>query len=177
MRATSLISTVGLVGLAVGPTVGGLVLQVLPWRALLAMNVPVAVLALLCIRHGIPADDPAHRNPAPLDLAGALLGTATIVLALATATLFVEDGWNRATPWLAGAGALACAAGFVVRERRTAHPMFDLALLRRPAVGSALAYEAATGLGMDAIASPSRSSCSWSGDGRRRPRPSATCPR
>src|SRR5690349_12103528 len=58
MRATSLITTVGLVGLALGPTVGGLVLQVLPWQALLVMNVPIAVLALFCIRNGIPADDP-----------------------------------------------------------------------------------------------------------------------
>src|SRR5690242_8373882 len=89
MRATSLISTVGLVGLAVGPTVGGLVLQVLPWPVLLVMNVPIAVLALLCIRFGIPADDPARRNRAPLDLIGALLGTATIILALWTATLVV----------------------------------------------------------------------------------------
>ncbi|WP_238008390.1 MFS transporter [Dactylosporangium sp. AC04546] len=151
MRATSLITTVGLVGLAVGPTVGGLVLQVLPWQALLVMNVPIAALALLCIRSGVPADDPAHRNRAPLDLPGALLGTATIMLALWTATLVVEDGWSHATPWLAGAGSLACAVAFVVRERRTAHPMFDFALVKRPAVASSLAYGAAVGLGMAAI--------------------------
>ncbi|MET7402647.1 MFS transporter [Dactylosporangium sp. NPDC005572] len=152
LRATSLISTVGLVGLAVGPTVGGLVLQVLPWQALLVMNVPIAVLALLCIRSGVPADDPAQRNRAPLDLAGALLGTATIMLALWTATLVVEGGWSHATPWLVGAGSLACAVGFVVRERRTAHPMFDFALVKRPAVASSLAFSAAVGLGMAAIA-------------------------
>ncbi|WP_432837485.1 MFS transporter [Dactylosporangium sp. CA-092794] len=151
MRATALISTVGLVGLAVGPTLGGLVLQVLPWPALLALNVPVAVLAAMCIRFGIPADDPAHRNPAPLDLPGALLGTVTIILALWTATLAVEDGWSRATPWLAGAGALAGALAFVVRERRTAHPMFDFALLRRPQVSASLAYQAALGLGLAAL--------------------------
>src|SRR5439155_13523826 len=125
MRASALISTVGLVGLAVGPTLGGLVLRVLPWQALLVINVPVAVLAALCIRLGIPADNPAHRNKAPLDLPGGLLATATLVLALWTATLVAEDGWGAATPWLTGTGALACAAGFVARERRTAHPMVD----------------------------------------------------
>ncbi|GHJ42950.1 MFS transporter [Catellatospora sp. TT07R-123] len=152
MRSTAFISTVGLVGLAVGPTVGGLVLQVLPWQTLLVMNVPVAVLAVVCIRYGIPADDPAQRNKAPLDLLGALLGTATIILALWTATLAVEAGWGRPAPWLAGAGALACATGFVIRERTTAHPMFDFAVLRRPQVSAGLAYQAAIGLGMAVLA-------------------------
>jgi MFS family permease len=149
MRATSLIATVGLVGLAVGPTLGGLVLQVLPWQALLVMNVPIAVFALICIRRGIPADDPAKRNTSPLDLPGALLGTATIILALWTATQVVEDGWGRALPWLAGA--VAAAVGFVARERRTPHPIIDFALVKRPTVSASLAYEAAIGLGMAAI--------------------------
>jgi MFS family permease len=149
MRATSLIVTVGLVGLAVGPTLGGLILQVLPWQALLVMNVPIAVLALVCIRRGIPADDPGKRNTSPLDLPGALLGTATIILALWTATQVVEDGWGRALPWLAAA--VAAGAGFVARERRTPHPIIDFALVKRPTVSASLAYEAAVGLGMAAI--------------------------
>jgi MFS family permease len=151
MRASALISTVGLVGLAMGPTLGGLVLQVLPWQALLVLNVPVAVLAALCIRLGVPADNPAHRSRAPLDLPGALLATATLVLALWTATLAVEDGRGPATPWLAGTGALVCAAGFVARERRTAHPMLDFALLKRPRVSAGLAYQAVLGLGLAAV--------------------------
>ncbi|SDS43053.1 MFS transporter [Actinoplanes derwentensis] len=151
MRATSLIATVGLTGMAIGPTVGGLVLQIAPWQTLLVMNVPIALLAIGCIRFGIPADDPAKRNRSPLDLPGALLGTVTIVLALWTATLAVEDGWHSATPWLAGAGAVLAAVAFVVRERRTAHPMFDFQLLKRPAVSASLAYEAALGLGMAVI--------------------------
>ncbi|HWS36588.1 MAG TPA: MFS transporter [Actinoplanes sp.] len=151
MRATSLIATVGLIGMAIGPTVGGLVLQIAPWQTLLVMNVPIALLAIACIRFGIPADDPAKRNRSPLDLPGALLGTTTIILALWTATLAVEDGWGSIRPWAAGAGAILAAVAFVVRERRTAHPMFDFALLKRPAVSASLAYEAALGLGMAVI--------------------------
>jgi MFS family permease len=151
LRASALISTVGLVGVAAGPTLGGLVLQVLPWQALLVFNVPVAVLAALCIRLGVPADDPAHRNTAPLDLPGALLATATLVLALWTATLTVQDGWGRAAPWLTGTGSLVGAAGFVARERRTAHPVVDFALLKRPRVSAGLAYQAALGLGVAAV--------------------------
>jgi MFS family permease len=149
MRATSLIATVGLVGMAVGPTVGGLILQVMPWQTLLVINVPIAVLAFVLIRRGIPADDAAKRNTTPLDLPGALLGTATLILTLWTATLVVEDGWGAAAPALLGA--LAGGVAFVVRERRTAHPIFDVNLIKRPAVSASLAYEAAMGLGMAAI--------------------------
>ncbi|GLY02913.1 MFS transporter [Actinoplanes sp. NBRC 101535] len=152
MRATSLIVTVGLVGMAIGPTVGGLILQILPWQTLLVMNVPIALLAIGCIRFGIPADDPAKRNTTPLDLPGALLGTATLILTLWTATLAVEDGWNTPTPWTAAAGTVLAAVAFVVRERSTTHPMFDFVLLKRPAVAASLAYEAALGLGTAVIA-------------------------
>ncbi|BBH71747.1 MFS transporter [Actinoplanes sp. OR16] len=150
MRATSLIATVGLVGMAIGPTVGGLILQVLPWQTLLVMNVPIAVLAFVCISRGIPRDDPAKRNTTPLDLPGALLGTATLILVLWTATQVVEEGWRAAIPSMIGT--VLSAAAFVVHERRTAHPIFDVELIKRPAVSASLAYEAAMGLGMAAIA-------------------------
>src|SRR3954471_2250424 len=50
VRAITLISTVGLVGLAVGPATGGRVLAAAPWQVLLLVNVPVARLAVVGIR-------------------------------------------------------------------------------------------------------------------------------
>lgn len=66
MSAITLISTVGLVGMAIGPTVGGFVLVVAPWQALLLVNVPIAALALAGIRVGIPADRPEELHRASL---------------------------------------------------------------------------------------------------------------
>src|SRR6478752_4944648 len=65
VRATTLITTVGLVGLAIGPTVGGFVLAIAPWQVLLLVNVPIALLAMIGVRFGIAPDEPAdlHRNP------------------------------------------------------------------------------------------------------------------
>ncbi|WP_394361192.1 MFS transporter [Amycolatopsis sp. SB7-3] len=146
VRATTLISTVGLIGLAVGPTAGGLALTVAPWQALLLVNVPVAALAFLGIRTGIPADDPADLHREPIDVAGAVLGTATIVLALLAPTFFVEAGTSSALPWGAAAAALVAGACFVVREKTARHPLLDLALVARPLVSSGLALKAAAGL-------------------------------
>nr|WP_232519772.1 MFS transporter [Actinosynnema pretiosum] len=144
VRATTLISTVGLVGLAIGPTLGGLVIAVAPWQVLLLVNAPIAVLALVGVRAGIAPDDPAELHRAPVDVLGALLGTATVVLALVTPTLAVDaGGW---TPWATGLTAVAAALGFAHRQRTAAHPLLDPALLARPLVASGLAYKAAAGM-------------------------------
>ena len=146
VRATTVISTVGLVGLAIGPTAGGFALAVVPWQALLLVNVPVAALAYLGIRRGIPADASAELHRDPVDVAGALLGTATIVLALVAPTLFVDLGAGSVWPWGAVIATAGAAVLFVVRERRARHPLLDLRLVARPLVSSGLAYKAASGL-------------------------------
>jgi MFS family permease len=146
VRATTLISTVGLVGLAIGPTAGGLVLAVAPWQVLLLVNVPIAALAIIGVRLGIAADMPADLHPDPVEALGAVLGTATIVLALVAPTLFVNEGTGSWAPWSATAAAVAGAIGFVLRERSARHPLLDLRLVARPLVSGGLAYKAAAGV-------------------------------
>jgi MFS family permease len=146
VRAMTLISTVGLVGLAIGPTVGGLVLSFAPWQVLLLVNVPIAGLAIIGIRKGIGADVATELHRDPIDVAGASLGTATIVLALVAPTLFVDVGTASWAPWTAGAAAVLGAVAFVLRERTARYPLLDLTLIARPLVSSGLAYKAATGL-------------------------------
>lgn len=146
VRATALVSTVGLVGLAVGPTIGGLILAVAPWRVLLLVNVPIAVLAILGVRFGIRADRPDELHRVPVDFGGGVLGTATIVLALVAPTLFVDLGWQNPWPWVATGAAVASLAGFVLRQRLAAYPLIDLTLFGRPSVGTGLTYQAALGL-------------------------------
>lgn len=146
VRAITLISTVGLVGLAIGPTLGGLVLAVAPWQVLLLVNVPIALLAILGIRAGITADDPAELHRDRLDIAGAVLATATIVLALVAPTVFVNEGASSWTPWAITVSAIVTAVLFVIRERTARHPLLDLALIARPLVSSGLGFKAAAGL-------------------------------
>jgi len=146
VRAITLISTVGLVGLAIGPTLGGFVLSVAPWQVLLLINVPIAILAFIGIRIGVGTDTPAELHRDPLDIAGALLGTATIVLALVAPTLFVDEGADSWAPWTATGGAVVAAILFVVRERTARFPLLDLNLIALPLVSSGLAYKAASGL-------------------------------
>jgi MFS family permease len=146
VRAMTLISTVGLVGLAIGPTVGGFVLAIAPWQVLLLVNVPIAILAMIGIRVGIARDEAAELHRDPIDVAGAVFGTATIVLALVTPTLFVNEGVRSWAPWTGTAVTVLLAALFVLREHSARFPLLDLKLVARPLVASGLAYKAATGL-------------------------------
>jgi hypothetical protein len=146
VRALTVITTVGLVGLAIGPAAGGFVLAIAPWQVLLLVNVPIAALSMIGVRFGIAPDEPAdlHRNP--VDVLGAVLGTVTIVLALFAPTLFVNDGARSWAPWAATAAAVGGAIAFVLRERTARHALLDLTHLARPLVSSGLAFKAAAGL-------------------------------
>ena len=151
VRATTLISTVGLVGLAVGPTAGGFVLAVAPWQVLLLVNVPIALLAIIGVRAGIAADDASDLHRDPVDIAGAALSTTTIVLALVAPTLFVNAGTGSWAPWAVTAAALMGAILFVRHERAARYPLLDLHLLAQPLVTSGLACKAAAGLAIAAL--------------------------
>jgi MFS family permease len=146
VRAITVISTVGMVGLALGPTAGGLVLSVAPWQVLLLVNAPIAGLAIIGIRAGIAADDPADLHRDPVDVLGAVLGTATVLLALVAPTLFVNEGTGSWLPWTAAAMAVVAAILFVLRQLSARYPLLDLKLVARPLVSSGLAYKAASGL-------------------------------
>ncbi|MET0693492.1 MAG: MFS transporter [Propionibacteriaceae bacterium] len=146
IRAMTLITTAGLVGLAIGPTAGGFVLAVAPWQALLLVNVPIAVLAWFGVRFGIAADAAGELHRDPVDVAGAVLGTLTIVLALVTPTVFINTGVASWAPWTVTALALLAAIAFVRRERTARYPLLDLELVALPLVSSGLAYKAAAGL-------------------------------
>lgn len=146
VRATTLISTVGLVGLAIGPTTGGFVLAIAPWQVLLLVNVPIAVLAIIGVRAGIAADVVADLHRDPIDIAGAVLGTAAIVLALVAPTLFVNEGAGSWAPWATTAAAVVGAILFFLRERSARYPLLDPKLVAHPLVSSGLAFKAAAGL-------------------------------
>jgi MFS family permease len=151
VRALNVITTVGLAGLAAGPTAGGLVLQVAPWQVLLLVNVPIALLAFAGIRRGIAPDVPEELHRDPIDVSGAVLGTAAVLLVLTAPTFFVEDGAGSPAGWTTAVAAIISVVLFGVRERRAAHPLLDFKLIARPLVSSGLAYKAAQGLGTAAL--------------------------
>ena len=144
MRAITIVMVVGMSGFVLGPVLGGSVLASFSWQWLLVINAPVALIAWLGVRAGVPADHRADLTSERLDLPGAALTVAAIGLGCYTLTSGVQDGWLAPVTIACAVAAVAAVVGFVVRERRAVAPMIDLALFRTgPVRGAALTQLAA----------------------------------
>jgi MFS family permease len=126
------------VGLALGPTLGGLLTATVGWRAVYWVNVPVGVAAVIAGRYLLPRTRQFSR-PGRFDGPGtALLLTWTTALLLA---LSAASGLSL-PPWLTGLFAILALAGaiaFVRRETRILHPLIPVWLLRSRPVALGLA--------------------------------------
>ncbi len=118
------------IGGAVGPVVGGALLEHFAWPAIFWLNVPVAALALIGVIALVPTSRDPHQHR--LDLVGAALS----IIALASALFGIIEG--PAKGWLSmevlAAFATAAVAWplFIVWELRAKHPMLPMGLFRRP---------------------------------------------
>ncbi|MFI2203273.1 MFS transporter [Streptomyces sp. NPDC020192] len=116
---------------AVGPVLGGLLTEGPGWRWIFFVNLPVSVVAVWLTLRAVP--ESRGRHGMRVDWAG----TAAFALFAGGATYAVvragEDGWTAAATLTSFAVAALALVVFVLAERRVAHPLLDLSLLRRPA--------------------------------------------
>ena len=128
-RAILVLSISTMVGLPLGPIVGGLLLQNFWWGSVFAINVPVIALALLAVWHFMPRDQVA-RETMRIDVVGAV-AAGTGLLGVTYAVIEAPGrGWTDPLVLLSAVGGLLVLAGFLVWERRLrgAVPVFDFAV-------------------------------------------------
>lgn len=117
-------------GLAIGPIIGGLLLEQFWWGAVFLINVPVMGLLVIVA----PFIIRESRNPEPgrFDLLGAALSLAAMLPFIYGIKKLAEVGADWASTASIVVGALF-AWLFIVRQRSTTHPMIDVQLFTRPA--------------------------------------------
>lgn len=118
---------------AVGPLVGGILVQAVGWESIFYLNVPIAILGIALCSWAVreSRDDSA---PARVDF----VGVVTITIALLTLVLALmqvndaDRGWT--SPYILGLFALSAVffVAHVLAELRIAHPMQDPRLFRIP---------------------------------------------
>ena len=134
-KAAGVWAAVGGLGLALGPVLGGVLVDVAGWRWVFLVNVPFVLLAAPFGLRWLPES----RRPGvpPLDFAGAAVSTLAlggIVFALIEG---VDAGWTSPAVIIAAITGVAAGAAFVTVELRRRHPLFDVRVLARRRVAAA----------------------------------------
>ncbi|HEX8103059.1 MAG TPA: MFS transporter [Solirubrobacteraceae bacterium] len=118
------------IGIAIGPTAGGWLIEHYDWSAVFLVNLPVVALALAAGRPLLSeSSDPAVPR---LDLGGFGLSIAALVTLVWAIIEAPERGWTDPTTLAAFAVAGVLLAVFVRWELRVAQPMLDVRLFRHP---------------------------------------------
>jgi EmrB/QacA subfamily drug resistance transporter len=121
---------------AIGPLVGGALVEAFSWEAIFFVNVPIGLLTAWLVASGVPESrDPAAEGrpdfPGLVTMAGAM---TLLILALFRGN---EEGWGSTLILsLFGAAAVLLAA-FIATELRARQPLLDLGLFRKPSTWGA----------------------------------------
>jgi EmrB/QacA subfamily drug resistance transporter len=124
IRANRLLIVPTLMAPALGPVVGGLLVDGLSWRWIFYVNLPVGAAALVFGALFLPR---GSEHPAgSFDLPGFLLAGTGFPLFMYALSTGATSGWDSATVLAAGVPGAALLALFVLVELRTAEPMLRL---------------------------------------------------
>jgi EmrB/QacA subfamily drug resistance transporter len=136
-RAIGTWSALGALGAALGPVIGGGLVQI-SWRWVFWINLPVGLAALALATRLVPEskDDRVQGRP---DLAGAGLLAAAVGLVALALVKAPSWGWGSASFIGLLLASLACGAAMVARSRRHPSPVIELSLLRSRSFSGAFA--------------------------------------
>ena len=143
-RAIGVWGSVFGLSMALGPVIGGALVDSVGWRGVFWVNVPVCIAAILLTAAFVPESRAGtYRRPDPL-------GQALVMVLLATLSYGIIEGpaygWGSARIVACFAVAIASVAAFCWHERRTDHPLVDLRFFRSlPFSGAALTAISAMG--------------------------------
>jgi EmrB/QacA subfamily drug resistance transporter len=129
-RAIGLWGAITGAAIALGPIVGGWLLQAFDWRSIFFAMAPIAAIAGVLVARYVPASRDPHAPRT--DRAGFALSTAMVGLFVYTIIEAPNHGWGSARTLGSFALTGVLAAAFVAWERRTEEPMLDLRLFGNP---------------------------------------------
>lgn len=127
-RALGINGTIVSVGIAIGPTLGGIIVQYLSWHWIFFVNLPIGVLGVWLVSRYVPAFQPPGGQR--FDYWGALTFCASLLSLLLALTLGQRAGFDNHIVLLLAANWVIFLAVFIYIELHVNQPMLDLHLFR-----------------------------------------------
>ncbi len=124
-RAMGINVTAVYAGLASGPFLGGILTRYLGWRSIFAFLVPMGIISLILIRRKMK-EEWADAKGESFDWTGAVVYGLSIA-----GFMFGFSKLPSLQGWIITAAGLALVPLFILREKRTAHPLFDITLISK----------------------------------------------
>jgi MFS family permease len=139
-RAMGLLGSMSAVGTALGPSLGGLLVAGLGWRAIFFVNLPLGIAAYLLARRHVSTERPGGHEAAGFDA----LGTLLLAASLGAYALAMTAGHGRFSGGNVGLlVAAGCGAGlFLLAQSRARSPLLPLEMFRDPGLSAGLAMSA-----------------------------------
>jgi EmrB/QacA subfamily drug resistance transporter len=129
-RAIGLWGATAGVAIALGPIIGGWLLESFSWTSIFFAMAPVAALGAALVAWSVPSSrDPSTPRA---DVPGFVLSTAAMALLIYTIIEAPDHGWSSARTLVGFLAVVVLGAAFVARELRTDEPMLDVSLFRNP---------------------------------------------
>jgi len=149
-RAMATWGGLSVAGAATGNVASGVVTGWVSWRALFAVPVLVAVVALASARRVLPAARPDGATRPGLDPVGAALATVGVTVVGYGLTMTGADAWTSPTVAVPLGVGIALLGAFLLVERRVAKPLLPPGFVRTPrrALGLVGILLAAAGTGL-----------------------------
>lgn len=119
------------IALAVGPLVGGLIVEGLDWRWIFVINLPIGAVLVMLAVGAVP--ESRSDSPPGTDVAGAALFALTCLLLALGLTRGNSVGWTSPEIVASLIGSAVGLVAFLIVERRARTPMLPLELFRIPA--------------------------------------------
>jgi len=137
------------VGLSVGPSLGGLLVQHLGWRSVFYVNVPIGIIVVLLALFKLKGDETPRKAEKLDPIAIVSYGAALSLIVLG---LTLSEGQLSTLPISLLVGGVAALVFFVSYQRRAAAPLVDLSLFKNSAFActvltSLLNYSSVFGVG------------------------------
>ncbi|MFI7276299.1 MFS transporter [Streptomyces sp. NPDC049879] len=136
-RAIAAFAFTGSVGASVGQVLGGVLTEAVSWHWIFFINVPIGIAVVVLALRAVPAD----RGTGPAagaDLAGGVLITSGLMLAILALVGTDSHGWTSARTLGTAAVAAVLLAAFFTRQAHARTPLLPLRLLRSREAGANL---------------------------------------